>query len=318
MLRRFLNFLINKSVGSKETQLQEYKPVILVTGCSSGIGLSLARVLLKHPQYRIVITARNIDSLRLEFAESERLLLRNLDVGIEQARIDLVNEVKTLWGGVDILINNAGVSYRAVMEHMTEEDEYKQMNSNYFGPIGLIRLVLPGMRERGRGKIINVSSVSGMLAMPTMASYSASKHALEGASEALWYETRPFGVNISLVQPGFVHSQSFKRVAYTELSHPSKSWASPYTDFYHYMRPFIEKLMNYSRTSADDIANLILRVIQTQNPHLWIPATPDALIFHYLRRLLPRRLLLPFLYSCLPKSSSWSANYSKKRPKRYI
>ncbi|HND86080.1 MAG TPA: SDR family NAD(P)-dependent oxidoreductase, partial [Pseudobdellovibrionaceae bacterium] len=156
MLRRFLNFLINKSVGSKETQLQEYKPVILVTGCSSGIGLSLARVLLKHPQYRIVITARNIDSLRLEFAESERLLLRNLDVGIEQARIDLVNEVKTLWGGVDILINNAGVSYRAVMEHMTEEDEYKQMNSNYFGPIGLIRLVLPGMRERGRGKIINV------------------------------------------------------------------------------------------------------------------------------------------------------------------
>src|SRR5690606_8275736 len=125
---------------------------------------------------------------------------------------------KAKWDGVSILINNAGISYRAVVEHMNDKDEQLQMAVNYFGPVALIRLVLPFMREQGRGKIINISSVSGMLAMPTMASYSASKHALEGVSEALWYEAKPLGVNVSLIQPGFIRSKSFKNVYFTEAS----------------------------------------------------------------------------------------------------
>jgi short-subunit dehydrogenase len=104
-------------------------------------------------------------------------------------------------------ISRPSASYRAVVEHMSEPEEQHQFDTNYFGAVGLIRLVLPYMREIGRGKIINVSSVSGMLAMPTMGSYSASKYALEGLSEALWYEVRPLGINVSLIQPGFVKSK---------------------------------------------------------------------------------------------------------------
>lgn len=295
---------------------QNYKPVILVTGSASGIGLALTQLLYQHTEYRVVATARQKSYLNMlnDFKEDDRFIMRPLDVTVEEERIKVVNEVNKLWGGVDVLINNAGISYRAVVEHMTDQDEKLQMATNYFGPIGLIRLVIPHMRDKGRGKIINVSSVAGMLAMPTMAAYSASKFALEGASESLWYEMRPFGVNISLVQPGFIHSNSFRNVYHTDQSDPTRTWSGPYSEFYQNMTPFVEKMMLMSLTTPEKIAKIIVRTIETQNPPLWIPATLDATLFYYIRRIFPRRLLLPFLYWCLPRVQKWGANYTHKRP----
>lgn len=299
----------------KRKKPQHFKPVVLVTGCSSGVGLALAKLLFQHEEYRVVVTARekSLSKVKDSLQESDRFLIRPLDITIEDSRTQLLNEVHQIWGGVDILINNAGISYRSVIEHMTEKDEQLQMATNYFGPMGMIRLVLPHMREAGRGKIINVSSVSGMLAMPTMASYSASKFALEGASEALWYEMRPFGLNITLVQPGFIHSTSFKNVYHTAASDPIRTWQGPYCDFYQNMTPFVEKMMNLSLTTPEKIAKQILNVMKTENPPLWIPATLDAKFFYYVRRLLPRRVLLPFLFWCLPNAKSWSKEHSHKR-----
>ncbi len=309
MLRYFSNFF-----KKKETS-RTYKPVILVTGCSSGIGLALAHILYRHTEYRVVITAREKGLAKLSdvFTFNDRFKAMALDVTSDSDRLRVVKEIIDLWGGVDILINNAGISYRSVIEHMTERDEKRQMATNYLGPMGLIRLVLPNMRLTGRGKIINVSSVSGMLAMPTMASYSASKYALEGASEALWYEMRPFGVSVTLIQPGFIRSNSFENVYYSEYSNPQNSLRGPYCDFYTNMSPFIAFMMKHSFTTADDVAKQILRVIKKQNPPLWIPATLDAKVFYYIRRILPRRLLLPFLYWCLPNAKTWSQAYSHKR-----
>ncbi|MNJ91034.1 3-oxoacyl-[acyl-carrier-protein] reductase FabG [compost metagenome] len=294
---------------------QNYKPVILVTGCSAGIGLALTKMLYEHTEYRVVATAREKSYPKLLdlFKEDDRFIMRALDVTLESDRVRIVSEVNKLWGGVDVLVNNAGISYRAVVEHMTDKDEELQMATNYFGPIGLIRLVLPHMREKGRGKIISISSVAGMLAMPTMAAYSASKFALEGASESLWYEMRPFGVDISLVQPGFIHSNSFRNVYHTAQSDPTRTWSGPYSDFYQNMSPFVEKMMQMSLTTPEKIAKIIIRTIETRNPPLWIPATLDALLFYYIRRIFPRRLLLPFLYWCLPKAQKWGASYSNKR-----
>lgn len=300
----------------KRKKPQSYKPVVLVTGCASGIGLSLARRLCSCPEYRLVVTARegkSLEFLKQEFTESETCRIRPLDVTSEKSRNDLINEIDREWGGVNILVNNAGISYRAVVEHMTEEDEIRQMSTNYFGPMGLIRAALPMMRARGRGKIINVSSVSGMLAMPTMASYSASKYALEGASEALWYEMKPLGINVVLVQPGFVHSSSFKNVYFTEKSKPGFQWDDTYQDYYKNMAPFVERMMNYSIATPDWIAHLILKAIKTENPPLWLPATPDAYVFYYLRRFLPRRWLLPVLFFCLPNAKNWAKAYTRKR-----
>ncbi len=293
-----------------------YKPVVLVTGASSGVGLSLAKLLHKLPEYRTVVTARktSVQSVQKIFTENEHFKIVELDVIDPQSRANCMAEIRECWGDVDILINNAGISYRSVVEHMSEADENLQMQTNYFGPMGLIKDVLPSMREKGRGKIINVSSVSGMLAMPTMASYSASKHALEGASEALWYEVKPFGINVSLIQPGFINSQSFQNVYYSEKSNPKNQKSNvAYSDYYRHMGPFVEKLMKLSWTTSEHVAKKILWVLRTENPPLWVPATPDALLFYYLRRLIPRRLLMPILFYFLPKSELWALRHTFRR-----
>lgn len=294
---------------------QNYKPVVLVTGCSSGIGLALAKKLHEKTEYRVIVTARekSVEKIRNIFREDDRFLIRVLDVTSTENRQSLIHEISKLWGGVDVLVNNAGISYRSVVEHMTAKDELLQMDTNYLGPMGLIRLCLPHMRETGRGKIINVSSVSGMLAMPTMSSYSASKFALEGACEALWYEMRPFGVKICMVQPGFIHSRSFENVYHTDQSDPTRNWSGPYRDFYQNMTPFVERMMNMSLTTPEKIADIILKVMEKEHAPLWIPATLDAKLFYYIRRAFPRRLLLPFLYWCLPRARTWGKEYSHKR-----
>ena len=312
-LQYFFNSL--KRRRRSKTSKQSYHPVILITGCRSGLGLALARLFSKFENYRLVLTAREkaLSKLKLQFSESDRLIIRALDVADSSSRIQLIHEIESQWGGVDILINNAGISYRAVAEHMTDEDELLQLQTNYLGLMSLTRLVLPKMREKGRGKIINVSSVSGMLAMPTMSSYSASKFAIEGASESLWYELKPLGINVSVIQPGFIRSNSFKNVYYTEKSKPENSAIGPYSDYYENMTPFVEKLMRISPVNSRGIAKKILKVVQTENPPLWVPVTPDAYIFYHLRRWIPRRLFLPILFLLLPKASSWGALYTKKR-----
>lgn len=299
----------------KRVRPNSYKPVILITGCSSGIGFEIAKLFASYTNYRTVITSRghSLPKLKQEFPESETVKVLELDITSRSSRNAVIANVTKDWGGVDILVNNAGISYRSVIEHMSTEDEAIQMATNYLGPMALIRAVLPSMREKGRGKFINVSSVSGMLAMPTMASYSASKAALEGASEALWYEMRPFGIDVSLIQPGFVKSDSFKNVRYTEKGKLSEEGRDPYTEFYQNMKPFVSKLMGLSRTSPQKIAQLVLYVVQTERPPLWIPASFDAEFFYYLRRLLPRRILHPFLYSCLPGVKSWGKGFIYKR-----
>lgn len=292
-----------------------YQPVIVVTGCSSGIGAAAAKLLHKQKHYRVVVTCRpgSLARLRDRYKEDDRFWVRPLDITSNDDRHKLINEINQKWGGVDILVNNAGISYRAVVEHMTAEDEYLQMNTNYFGPVELIRLVLPTMRERGRGKIINISSVSGMLAMPTMASYSASKYALEGLSESLWYETKPFGIDVCLIQPGFIHSNSFKNVYFSPLSRPEMQATSAYRDYYINMAPFVARLMRMSMTKPEKVAKLILKVIRTQDPPLWIPATLDAWVFYYLRRWVPRRLLMPLLFYMLPGARHWGKKFSHRR-----
>lgn len=289
--------------------------MILVTGCASGIGLALAEKLYDIENYRTVITARprSIAKLTQKFKEKDNFLIRPLDVCDPISMTVLLAEINKTWGPINILVNNAGISYRSVIEHMTEAEEYEQMATNYLGPMSLIRKVLPDMRKIGRGKIINISSVSGMLAMPTMASYSASKYALEGASEALWYEVRPFGIDVSLVQPGFINSTSYKKIYYSRASHPIRSFESPYQDFYRNMIPFIEKLMRWSSATPEGIAKLIIHTIRKEQPPLWIPATLDAVLFYYMRRWIPRRWLLPFLFLMLPNANKWAKNYSQKR-----
>lgn len=222
---------------------QDYKPVILLTGCNSGIGLAAAKLLAERKQYRVIITARDkhMDHLKAEFNEDERLWVLPLDIINEESRLNLVNTIFKRWGRVDIFVNNSDICHRASLEDTPDSDDLLHMQKNYLGPISLIRKLLPKMRENGKGKIINVSSVSGMLAFPLLASYSASKFAIEGALESLWYETRPFGVDVALVQPGFIKSVSHQKMKLSPQALDSNHTETYYSDMYHNMIPFFKK-----------------------------------------------------------------------------
>ncbi len=286
-------------------------PLILVTGASSGLGLSLAKMLVSRGD-RIVLTARSESLHRFGQAgivESANVAIRPLDLmkpSDRTALFDELNDPKGSFGGVDVLVNNAGFAYRSVLEHVEESELLQQMITNFWGPMELIRLALPGMRKKHKGHIINVSSVGGMMAMPTMSVYSASKFALEGASESLYYEVKPWNISVTLVQPGFINSESFDKTKYTTLSGLSmRDPSEAYYGHYRFMTEFIEKLMSWSFSNSDDVARKILKLVGQSRPPLRLRTTPDALLFDLLRRFLPRRFYHWFLYYGLPFPDCW-------------
>jgi NAD(P)-dependent dehydrogenase (short-subunit alcohol dehydrogenase family) len=282
--------------------------VVLITGASSGLGLALARRLLRTGS-RLALGARASSLSRFAaegIAESERVLLLPLDVTVAEERAAAVRAVEERWGGVDVLVNNAGVAYRAVVEHVDEADLRAQMDVNFLAPVELAREVLPGMRRRRRGRIVNVSSVGGMMAMPTMAVYSASKFALEGATEALWYEVRPWGIHVTLVEPGFIRSSAVFRTRYTQESLASLRRPDfAYHRHYESMAGLIERLMARARATPESVAARIERVLRMRRPPLRVQVTADAHFFSLLRRLLPRGWYHRLLYRALPGVSAW-------------
>lgn len=247
--------------------------------------------------------------------EAGNLKLRPLDTTDADQRSQLIEEIDRDFGGADVLVNNAGITFRSVVEHVTEEERLLQMGVNFRGPMELARLCLPAMRGRRSGKIINVSSVGGMMAMPTMAVYSASKFALEGASEALWYEVRPWNVQVCLMQLGFIRSDAFTRVPYTSLSDAaSRDPEDPYHAHYQNMSGFIGTWMRRSLSTPDDIARKMERLIDKPRIPLRVHCTPDAQLFSMMRRLLPARLYHALLYRSLPGIRGWGQNAPKKIP----
>lgn len=290
---------------------------IVVTGATTGIGLELARMLLTT-HHRLVLTARasSLDRFAaLGIEPGERVMICPLDVTDAADREALVRAVEARWGGVDVLVNNAGISYRAVAEHTPHADLLAQLEANYLGPMALVRLVLPHMRAQRFGRIVNVSSVGGMTAMPTMSAYSASKFALEGASESLWYELRPWGVYVSLVRPGFINSDGFTKVRFTEQGQAAVADPrDPYHAHYANMGELVRALMQLTFYQPADVAETVARLIEHPNPPLRVPGTLDARAFDLLRRALPAGLYHRLLYAGLPRVWEWGPRRRRGAP----
>lgn len=291
---------------------------VLLTGASSGIGLALAKMLAQLPdRYRLIATARE-DSMPTLQQEVRGALVeyRLLDLMEEDSCHALMDEIEARFGGVDILINNAGISYRAVVEHVQSDEAQRQMQTNFFAPLLLMRMALPPMRNKRSGRIINVSSVGGMMAMPTMGIYSASKFALEGISESLWYEMRPWGIRVSLVQPGFVRSDSYRRVLLSDVAHQVVKHRHEYYNYYLHMGRFIEALMLRATTTPESVAKKIIRIMEQRRPPLRAPVGIDAHFFSILRRLLPRGWYHRLLYRFLPGIHRWGTGLRDDTPEK--
>lgn len=184
-----------KSSNSENIEM----PVWFITGCSTGFGRELAKYVLERG-YRTVVTARNPDEVKDVVAKGEALALK-LDV-TDQGQIDAaIKAAEEKFGRIDVLVNNAGIGYFGAIEESEEEQVRRMFEVNVFGLSRMIHAVLPDMRKRRKGFIVNLSSVAGLRSFPALGYYNATKFAVEGLSEALWQEVEPLGINVMLVEP---------------------------------------------------------------------------------------------------------------------
>jgi NAD(P)-dependent dehydrogenase (short-subunit alcohol dehydrogenase family) len=177
-------------------------PVWFITGCSTGFGRDLAKLVLDRG-WRAVITARGKERVAdLAQGIEDRALALDLDV-TDQAQIDAaVKAAIAQFGQIDVLVNNAGYGYQATAEEGEEDAIRAQFDTNVFGLFALTRAVLPQMRAQGSGHVINFTSVAGLVGFPGSGYYAASKHAVEGWSDALLAEVGPLGIEVTCVEPG--------------------------------------------------------------------------------------------------------------------
>ena len=175
------------------------KSVWFITGCSTGFGLELAKQLLALGR-SVVVTARDPRALA-GFAGMETALVQKLDV-TDPAEIEAcVRTAEGHFGRIDVLVNNAGIGYFAAVEEGEDAEIRRMFDINLFGVAAVTRAVLPGMRKRRHGFIVNFSSIGGLRSFPAIGWYNATKFALEGLSEALWQEVEPLGIKVMLVEP---------------------------------------------------------------------------------------------------------------------
>ncbi len=174
----------------------------LITGCSTGLGRALAQAVLARGD-NAVVTARDTSTLQDLATEFPTTALAvALDV-TEQSQVDAaVQQAEERFGSVDVLVNNAGYGYRAAIEEGSDEDVRTLFDTNVFGPVAMIKAVLPGMRSRRSGAIVNISSIGARISPPGSGYYSASKAALEGLSGSLQKEVKPLGISVTVVEPG--------------------------------------------------------------------------------------------------------------------
>jgi NAD(P)-dependent dehydrogenase (short-subunit alcohol dehydrogenase family) len=189
---------------------------IFITGASRGFGKLWAEALLQRGD-KVVATARDLSTLDdLVTKYGDNILPLQLDVNNRTAGIAAINKAKEHFGSIDILINNAGYGLFGSIEETTEQEAREQMETNFFGLLWLTQAVLPVMREQGHGHIIQVSSVLGLVTLPVLGLYNASKFAVEGLSETLAAEVKGFGINVTLIEPnGFATDWSGASSAHT-------------------------------------------------------------------------------------------------------
>ncbi len=176
--------------------------VWFITGCSTGLGRALAQRVLEH-SHRAIVTARNAKQVEdLAAAHPDACLALALDVTDGAQIAEAVAQAENRFGRIDVLVNNAGYGYLAAVEEGDEAEVRAMFDTNFFGLVAVTKRVLPGMRARGRGHVINMSSVGGLVGNPSSGYYNATKFAVEGLSEALAKEVAPLGIRVTAIEPG--------------------------------------------------------------------------------------------------------------------
>jgi len=270
------------------------RQTVLITGATDGLGRAAAARLAEE-NYRVFAAGRNAakrDALEKE-AWERKLPLETVEMDVcddESVRRAVV-EVERRSDGIDALVNNAGIAYVAVMEEVRLEHLRQQMETNFFGVVRVTQAVLPGMRWRGRGRIVNVSSVAGKMSMPLFGPYSASKFALEGMTDALRLELHPFGIEVVLLEPAYIRTNMEGAAANLSAVYTARVEASPYAQHYLAFRRVWKERTRDSRATPEDFVRELLRALRESPPRPRYPVGRRAKMVNWAKRLLSDRAL---------------------------
>jgi NAD(P)-dependent dehydrogenase (short-subunit alcohol dehydrogenase family) len=251
------------------------QPVALVTGASSGIGRATASALVEAG-FTVVGTSRRT-SLATPL---EGVTLLELDVASDASVRRLVDQVTEQFGRIDVLVNNAGIGAAAAAEDSSIAQAKDVFDVNVFGVIRMTNAVLPHMRAQRSGRIINVSSVLGLIPAPFMAVYAATKHAVEGFSESVDHEVREYGIRVLLVEPGYTNSQFEANAMAPDAPLPA----------YAAQRQVAAEVLSAAMRDADDptvVARVVVKAATDNSPRLRYPAGKIASRVSVLRRFVP-------------------------------
>ncbi len=283
------------------TALQKPQRVILITGCSSGIGRATALRLVAQGHV-VYATARKVSALTELEAAGCRVLA--LDVCDEPSMAAAVRTIEGQHGAIDVLVNNAGYSQSGAVEAVSLERVRAQFETNVFGLVRLTQLVLPAMRQRRSGRIINLSSMGGRLVFPGGGFYHATKYAVEAISDALRFEVRGFGIQVVIIEPGLIRT-NFSDAAVGMMDPPTTTSDEPYAEFHtavakatkdSYHKGPLARLAG----EAEDVARAIEKAITTRRPRARYSVSASAKLLLAQRAMLSDRLWDAFLRSSFP------------------
>ncbi|MGH0597323.1 oxidoreductase [Bacillus mycoides] len=267
------------------------KKIAIITGASSGFGL-LTTLELAKKDYFVIATMRNLEkqvdliSQATKLHLQQNIKVQQLDV-TDQGSIHnfqlFLNEINR----IDILINNAGYANGGFIEEIPVEEYRKQFETNLFGAISITQLVLPYMRKQKSGKIINISSISGQVGFPGLSPYVSSKYALEGWSESLRLEVKPFEIDVALLEPGSYNTNIWE--VGKQLAENQSDTTSPYKE---YMDKIQKHINNGNDTLGNpmDVANKIVEIAEARRTTLRYPIGKGVKFMIFAKKVLPWRL----------------------------
>ncbi|WP_426582145.1 oxidoreductase [Mucilaginibacter sp. R-33] len=250
------------------------KKIWLVTGAGKGFGLEIVKTVLAAGD-KVIATVRNdAAGLQAALGNPADLLVVNLDVTNETEVQQGVSEGLAKFGQIDVLVNNAGFGIVGAIEEASAEEVRRQYDTNVFGVLNLVRAVLPGMRERKAGQIINISSLFGYGALAGWALYGSTKYAVEGLSEGLALELAPFNIKVTALAPGLFRTQFLNSQSY---SLTKQSIADYQPTVVGQMKAVPEALHGNQPGDPAKLAHVILELANTENPPLHLPVGQDSL-----------------------------------------
>lgn len=244
----------------------------LITGVSSGLGEALAKAVLARGEV-VIGTLRQpgqmaaFEALAPGRAHALELDLRNFSQVLER-----VTEIQQQLGGVDVLVNNAGYGLAGALEEVSEREAREQMETNFFGALAATQAVLPSMRAKGWGHVVNITSMAGFMGIPGMPIYSASKFALEGLGAALAAEAGPLGIRVTNVEPGALRTRWASGNAIVR----SERVIDDYQRTAGAVRSGLEKMDGHQDGDPAKAALAILAAVDAENPPLHLPVHPTA------------------------------------------